>query len=92
MLNCKVESQCAEECNDETYDDDFNGEANDDEIEENEMPNDRYFDMINENSYVALYSHSNSAEIFYVCKVKKCDIATADMVDSAENSLKVHHI
>ena len=58
------------------------------EFEEDEMPQDTIYDMVQEDTFVTLYSFPNSSELFYVCKVLNCGIAKDNMLDNSSHSIK----
>ena len=69
-----------------------NPEADSDEEEsyelEDELPHDAIYDMVQEDTFVTMYSLSNSSELFYVCKVLKCGTAEDSMLDNSGHSIK----
>lgn len=57
-------------------------------FKEDQLPYDTIYYMVQEDTFVTLYSFCNCSELFYVCKVLKCGIAEDKMLDNSGHSIK----
>ena len=69
--------------NNDSFESEFENDVSDDEPETEayELRAESVNSVFNKNTTIALYSASNSLEIFYLCKVLDCEIADKNMVD-----------
>ena len=69
----------ADDSSDEYEDDEGNS---DDEYEDNEIPKSSILDDVEKGTYIAIYSHSNASELFYICKaLDKATVSTSCVYD-----------
>ena len=55
--------------------DDENSNDSDEEYEDMEIPNAFTFEIVDDGAFIAIFSHSSSIELFYMCKVLSKEIA-----------------
>ena len=63
--------------------------TNEEDIEAYEVRADCVFDILHRGSFIALLSHSDSFELFYLCKVLEFGTATEDMIDSYNHQITI---
>ena len=62
---------------------------NEEDIEAYELRAYCVFDILQRGSCIALFSHSSSFELFYLCKVLEFGTATEDMIDSYNHQITI---
>ena len=72
---------------DQFEEDDVFGEEIDDELEQNELRSDIVLEVIRTGDVIALFSSTNSLELFYICRVLSFGKAESDMVDENNHQI-----
>ena len=87
----KTVQQVTEACdNDSTteseFENDYDGDDSESDVEAYEIRSESVSSVLTKNTTIALYSSSNSLELFYLCKVIDFGVAIENMVDDHTTS------
>ena len=68
--------------------DNENSNDSDEEYEDMEIPNAFTFEIVDDGAFIAIFSHSSSIELFYICKVLSKEIAETNTYDDYMHPIK----
>ena len=90
MLSCgQLDVDESDSESDEEFEYEYDNVTNEEDTEAFELTADCVFDVLQRGSFIALYSHSSSYELFYLCKVLEFGTATEDMIDSYNHQITI---